>query len=93
GVVATTNVDEACKDVNIVVMVGGVPCKEGMLRKDVLPKNVSIYRTHASALSQHAAPNCKVLVVANPANTNAHHTSTETSTTITETNQTSTQLA
>lgn len=37
----------------------------------MMKKNVSIYKAQASALEQHAAPNCKVLVVANPANTNA----------------------
>uniref|UniRef100_A0A6N2MS63 Malate dehydrogenase n=1 Tax=Salix viminalis TaxID=40686 RepID=A0A6N2MS63_SALVM len=53
------------------VMVGGFPRKEGMERKDVMSKNVSIYKSQASALEKHAAANCKVLVVANPANTNA----------------------
>ncbi|XP_058094540.1 malate dehydrogenase [Magnolia sinica] len=71
GVVATTDVVEACTDVNIAVMVGGFPRKEGMERKDVMTKNVSIYKSQASALEKHAAANCKVLVVANPANTNA----------------------
>ncbi|XP_010919596.1 malate dehydrogenase isoform X2 [Elaeis guineensis] len=71
GVVATTNVVEACTGVNIAVMVGGFPRKEGMERKDVMSKNVSIYKEQASALEKHAAANCKVLVVANPANTNA----------------------
>ncbi|GMI75828.1 cytosolic-NAD-dependent malate dehydrogenase 3 [Hibiscus trionum] len=71
GVAATTDVVEACQDVNIAVMVGGFPRKEGMERKDVMSKNVSIYKAQASALEQHAAPDCKVLVVANPANTNA----------------------
>nr|GEV79482.1 malate dehydrogenase [Tanacetum cinerariifolium] len=71
GIVATTNVVEACTGVNVAVMVGGFPSKEGMERKDVMSKNVSIYKSQASALEQHAAPNCKVLVVANPANTNA----------------------
>ncbi|KAL9262519.1 Malate dehydrogenase-like protein [Drosera capensis] len=71
GVIATTDVVEACTGVNIAVMVGGFPRKEGMERKDVMSKNVSIYKSQASALEQHAAPNCKVLVVANPANTNA----------------------
>ncbi|GMJ01982.1 cytosolic-NAD-dependent malate dehydrogenase 2 [Hibiscus trionum] len=71
GVVATTDVVEACNGVNVAVMVGGFPRKEGMERKDVMSKNVSIYKSQASALEQHAAPNCKVLVVANPANTNA----------------------
>ncbi len=71
GVVATTDVVEACTGVNIAVMVGGFPRKEGMERKDVMSKNVSIYKAQASALEKHAAANCKVLVVANPANTNA----------------------
>ncbi|KAJ7559749.1 hypothetical protein O6H91_04G099600 [Diphasiastrum complanatum] len=71
GVVATTNVVEACKDVNIAIMVGGFPRKEGMERKDVMSKNVSIYKEQASALDQYAAANVKILVVANPANTNA----------------------
>ncbi|CAM6026814.1 unnamed protein product [Sphagnum balticum] len=71
GIVATTDVAEACKDVNIAVMVGGFPRKEGMERKDVMSKNVSIYKGQASALEQYAAKDVKVLVVANPANTNA----------------------
>nr|GMD81621.1 malate dehydrogenase [Ipomoea batatas] len=71
GVVATTDAVEACTGVNVAVMVGGFPRKEGMERKDVMSKNVSIYKAQASALEKHAAANCKVLVVANPANTNA----------------------
>lgn len=71
GVVATTDVVEACTGVSIAVMVGGFPRKEGMERKDVMSKNVSIYKSQASALEKYAAANCKVLVVANPANTNA----------------------
>ncbi|WCJ22950.1 Malate dehydrogenase cytoplasmic [Euphorbia peplus] len=71
GVIATTDAIEACMGVNIAVMVGGFPRKEGMERKDVMSKNVSIYKAQASALEKHAAEDCKVLVVANPANTNA----------------------
>ncbi|CAL5381389.1 unnamed protein product [Camellia sinensis] len=76
GIVATTDVVEACTGVNIAIMVGGFPRNKGMERKDVMSKNVSIYKAQASALEKHAAPNCKnptplVLVVANPANTNA----------------------
>lgn len=41
-------------------MVGGFPRKEGMERKDVMTKNVSIYKSQAAALEKHAAPNCKV---------------------------------
>ncbi|XP_010264334.1 PREDICTED: malate dehydrogenase, cytoplasmic-like isoform X1 [Nelumbo nucifera] len=71
GVIATTDVVEACMGVNIAIMVGGFPRKEGMERKDVMSKNVEIYKAQASALEKHAVENCKVLVVANPANTNA----------------------
>lgn len=60
GVVATTDVVEACKGVNVAVMVGGFPRKEGMERKDVMSKNVSIYKAQASALEKHAAEDCKV---------------------------------
>eukprot|EP00249_Psilotum_nudum_P011599 c23264_g1_i1 orf=461-1462(+) len=71
GVIATTDVIESCKGVNIAIMVGGFPRKEGMERKDVMAKNVSIYKSQASALEEYAAKDVKVLVVANPANTNA----------------------
>nr|POE71569.1 malate dehydrogenase, cytoplasmic [Quercus suber] len=47
GVVATTDVFEACKDVNIAVMLGGSPWKEIMLRKDMLSTNASIYKAQA----------------------------------------------
>ncbi|PWZ40914.1 Malate dehydrogenase, cytoplasmic [Zea mays] len=71
GVVATSDEAEAFRGVSFAVLIGGWPRKEGMHRKDLIAKNVSIYQSQASALQQHAAPNCKVLVVANPANTNA----------------------
>ncbi|XP_020263547.1 malate dehydrogenase, cytoplasmic-like [Asparagus officinalis] len=70
GILATTDVVEACDGVNIAVMVGGFPRRNGIDR-DTMSKNVSMYKAQASALEKHAAPNCKVLVVANPANTNA----------------------
>jgi len=52
-------------------MVGGFPRKEGMERKDVMSKNVAIYKSQASALEKHASKDVKIVVVANPANTNA----------------------
>ncbi|KNA16115.1 hypothetical protein SOVF_092050 isoform B [Spinacia oleracea] len=70
-VIATTDVVEACEGVNIAIMLGGFPRKEGMERKEVMSKNISIYKAQATALELNAADNCKVLVVANPANTNA----------------------
>ncbi|KAL6651165.1 hypothetical protein ACP70R_010090 [Stipagrostis hirtigluma subsp. patula] len=71
GIVATTDEAEAFKGVNFAIMIGGWPRLPGMERKDLIEKNVAIYKSQASALQQHAAQNCKVLVVANPANTNA----------------------
>lgn len=59
GVVPTNDVVEACTGANIAIMVGGFPRKEGMERKDVMSKNVSIYKAQASALEKHAATNCK----------------------------------
>ncbi len=61
--VATTDVDEATKDVDIAVMVGGFPRKAGMERKDVMSKNVSIYKSQASALEKNAKPGVKVCLV------------------------------
>jgi malate dehydrogenase len=70
-VLVTTDVEEACKDIDVAVMVGGFPRKAGMERKDVMAKNVSIYKSQAAALEKHAKKDVKVVVVANPANTNA----------------------
>ncbi|PWA36871.1 malate dehydrogenase, cytoplasmic [Artemisia annua] len=70
GVITTTDVIEACKGVDIAIMLGGFPRTKGE-RKDLISKNVGIYKAQALALEQHADSNCKVLVVANPANTNA----------------------
>jgi malate dehydrogenase len=71
GVVTTTDPAVAAKGVDVAVMVGGFPRKAGMERKDVMAKNVAIYASQAAALQDHAAKGVKVLVVANPANTNA----------------------
>lgn len=60
GVVATTDVEEATRDVEIAIMVGGFPRKAGMERKDVMSKNVSIYKSQASALEKNAKPGVKV---------------------------------
>ena len=43
----------------IAVMVGGFPRKAGMERKDVMSKNVSIYKSQAAALEKHAAKDVK----------------------------------
>ena len=58
--IATTDIVEACKDVNIAVMLGGLLRKEGMERMDMMSKNMSIYMAQALALGKHATADCKV---------------------------------
>jgi hypothetical protein len=60
GIIISTNAEEACKGVDIAVMVGGFPRKAGMERKDVMGKNVSIYASQAAALEKHANKGLKV---------------------------------
>lgn len=72
GIVATTDLKEATTGANYAVLLGGFPRLPGMERKDVMSKNVAIYKEIGGALSANADPNIKVLVVANPANTNAN---------------------
>ena len=71
GVVTSVDAAEASRGVDYAIMVGGFPRKAGMERKDVMSKNVAIYQSQAAALEQHASKGVKILVVANPANTNA----------------------
>ena len=71
GVVATTDPDEAFKDVDYAIFLGAFPRKEGMERKDVMEKNIGIFNSQGSALSKGAKPGVKCVVVGNPANTNA----------------------
>jgi len=71
GVVATTDPEVAFKDADVAILVGGFPRKAGMERKDVMAKNVAIYKSQASALERLASKDVRVVVVANPANTNA----------------------
>merc|ERR1712088_923713 len=70
-VVATDDPNVAFKDVDAAFMVGAMPRKEGMERKDLLALNVKIFKVQGQALDQFAKKSVKVLVVGNPANTNA----------------------
>jgi malate dehydrogenase len=72
GVVATTSVEEAFKDVEYALLVGAFPRREGMERKDLLLKNAAIFKEQGAALDKFAKKNVKVVVVGNPANTNAY---------------------
>jgi len=71
-VIATTDEAEAFKDLDVAFLVGAMPRKEGMERKDLLAANVKIFKAQGLALAKYAKPTVKVLVVGNPANTNAY---------------------
>jgi len=77
GVIATTNLEEAFTDVDWAILCGAFPRKQGMERKDLLEKNAGIFKEQGIAISKFAKKTAKVLVVGNPANTNAlllqHH--------------------
>lgn len=70
GVVATSELEAAFKDADYAVFLGSFPRKQGMERKDLLEKNVGIFKGQGAALQQFAKSTCKAVVVGNPANTN-----------------------
>ena len=71
GVVATDDLKTAFKDANFAMLVGARPRGPGMERKDLLTANGAIFGPQGKALNDHAARDVRVLVVGNPANTNA----------------------
>ncbi len=71
GVVATDNLETAFKHADYALLVGARPRGPGMERKDLLSANGAIFGPQGKALNDHAARDVKVLVVGNPANTNA----------------------
>ena len=71
GIVATDNADEAFKDADYALLVGARPRGPGMERKDLLEANAAIFSAQGQAMNAHASRDIKVLVVGNPANTNA----------------------
>ena len=71
GVVATDDLNVAFKDANYALLVGARPRGPGMERKDLLEANGAIFGPQGKALNDHAKRDVKVLVVGNPANTNA----------------------
>merc|ERR1712013_565035 len=70
-VVPTDDASVAFKDIDAAFMVGAMPRREGMERKDLLAANVKIFKVQGEAMDKHAKKTVKVLVVGNPANTNA----------------------
>jgi malate dehydrogenase len=70
NVVATTNLDEGFRDVNWALLVGSVPRKAGMERKDLLGINGKIFIGQGQAIEKNAAKDVRILVIGNPCNTN-----------------------
>ena len=71
GVIATDDPNVAFKDIDFALLVGSRPRGPGMERSDLLDANGAIFTVQGKALSDNAKPSCRVLVVGNPANTNA----------------------
>lgn len=70
-VITTDDPNVAFKDADYAFLVGAMPRKEGMERSDLLTANGGIFAPQGRALNDHASRDVKVLVVGNPANTNA----------------------
>jgi len=71
GIVATDDANVAFKDADFALLVGARPRGPGMERKDLLAANGKIFGPQGKAMDAHASRGIKVLVVGNPANTNA----------------------
>jgi malate dehydrogenase len=69
--VATDDPETAFADADIALLVGAMPRKAGMERSDLLTANGAIFTTQGKAIAASAKPEVRVLVVGNPANTNA----------------------
>ncbi|MEH6542796.1 MAG: malate dehydrogenase [Porticoccaceae bacterium] len=71
GIVQTDDAAVAFKDADYALLVGARPRGPGMERKDLLEANAAIFSAQGKAINTHASRNIRVLVVGNPANTNA----------------------
>jgi malate dehydrogenase len=72
GIEPTDNPNVAFKDIDIGILVGSRPRGPGMERRDLLAANAEIFKVQGKALNENAKRDVKVLVVGNPANTNAY---------------------
>ncbi|MES1946598.1 malate dehydrogenase [Salinisphaera sp. C84B14] len=70
-IIGTDKPEEAFKDADICLLVGAKPRGKGMERSDLLKANADIFSVQGKAINDHASRDVKVLVVGNPANTNA----------------------
>ncbi len=71
GIVATDDANVGFKDTDFALLVGAKPRGPGMERSDLLLGNAKIFSAQGKAINEHASRDIKVLVVGNPANTNA----------------------
>ncbi|MCX8745080.1 malate dehydrogenase [Snodgrassella sp. B3882] len=71
-VFGSSEAEEAFKDADIAILVGSRPRSKGMERSDLLQANAEIFTKQGAALNKVASRDVKVLVVGNPANTNAY---------------------
>ena len=71
GVTASDKATEAFEGADWVILVGGLPRKDGMSRADLIRANGPIFTGQGQAINEAAGPNVRVLTVANPCNTNA----------------------
>ena len=71
GVVATDKAEEVFRDADYALLVGAKPRGPGMERADLLKENAKIFSVQGKAMNDHASRHIRVLVVGNPANTNA----------------------
>jgi len=72
GVTASDDAKVAFKDIDVALLVGATPRGPGMERRDLLTKNAAVFIAQGRALNEVAKRDVKVLVVGNPANTNAY---------------------
>jgi malate dehydrogenase len=70
SIVPTADLDEGFRDVNWALLVGSVPRKAGMERKDLLGINGKIFIGQGQAIEKNAAADVRILVIGNPCNTN-----------------------
>ena len=70
GIVATSDLDEGFAAIDWAILVGAVPRKAGMERKDLLEINAKVFVSQGQSLNRVAKRDAKVLVVGNPCNTN-----------------------
>src|SRR5437016_13022126 len=70
SIVPTADLDEGFRDINWALLVGSVPRKAGMARKEWLGINGKIFLGQGQAIEKNAAADVRVLVIGNPCNTN-----------------------